>query len=184
MAQVRELYENSPAPVREIAQRAGVTERTIYKYAHKHAWHPRYRWDDDHPCMLGRGWQAAEGFAPVTGAGGRFIRREDAGKPFAQGLKALDPAGRAQAEAECAKAARRAHEAAQKAELERLRREAWRALSLMNRCMDDIIRFRAKNPPGRRSPEDERPLLNAWESSVQALRLARLACEQFEARMK
>jgi AcrR family transcriptional regulator len=44
---VRALYEGSAVPVREIARLAGVTERTIYKYAAKHAWKPRYRWTPD-----------------------------------------------------------------------------------------------------------------------------------------
>src|SRR5689334_8603488 len=34
-AQVRALYEGSGVPVREIAALAGVTERTVYKYARK-----------------------------------------------------------------------------------------------------------------------------------------------------
>jgi hypothetical protein len=74
-ARVRALYEDSAVPVREIAAIAGVTERTIYKYVAKQGWKRRYR------C------------APEKGAGGRFIRREDKGLPFAQGLKATDPAG-------------------------------------------------------------------------------------------
>jgi hypothetical protein len=64
------LYENSAVPVREIARRAGVTERTIYKYAQKGGWKARYAWQ----------------FAPIKGVGGRFIRRADKGKPFARGL--------------------------------------------------------------------------------------------------
>ena len=43
----RALYEDSAVPVREIARLTGVTERTIYKYAAKHAWKPRYRWSPD-----------------------------------------------------------------------------------------------------------------------------------------
>ena len=45
-ARVRALYENSAVPVREIARRAGVTERTIYKYAQKGGWKARYAWVD------------------------------------------------------------------------------------------------------------------------------------------
>lgn len=37
-AQVRRLYEESNAPVREIARRVGVSERTLYKYVEKGAW--------------------------------------------------------------------------------------------------------------------------------------------------
>ena len=38
---------------------------------------------------------ARAAFAPAQGAGARFIRRADKGKPFAAGLKATDPARRA-----------------------------------------------------------------------------------------
>ena len=65
--------------------------------------------------MRGRGWQVNEGYAPAKGAGGRFIRRADAGKPFARGLKANDPAGRAQAQANCVETTRLASEAQRKA---------------------------------------------------------------------
>ena len=41
-------------------------------------------------------------FAPAKGAGGRFIRRGDKGKPFATGLKATDPAAARRAAAQCA----------------------------------------------------------------------------------
>jgi len=70
---VRALYENSAVPVREIASVAGVTERTIYKYAAKLAWKRRHH------------------VAPARGAGSRFIRRADTDKPFARGLKERRP---------------------------------------------------------------------------------------------
>jgi DNA invertase Pin-like site-specific DNA recombinase len=35
----RRLYEETAVPVREIAAVAGVTERTLYKYARKGGWH-------------------------------------------------------------------------------------------------------------------------------------------------
>ena len=90
---VRDLYENSVVPVREIARLAGVTERTIYKYAERGGWKQRVK-----------------RFA--RGAGGRFIPAEDAGKPHACGLKALDPEGARQASAQCERAGRLAEEAA------------------------------------------------------------------------
>jgi hypothetical protein len=111
-ARARALYEDSAVPVREIAQIAGVTERTIYKYAAKHAWKPRYRWSPD------RGWRARAKFAPAKGAGARFIRREDKGRPFATGLKALDPAAAARAAAECRRAQAQAGQAQAEAEEE------------------------------------------------------------------
>jgi hypothetical protein len=105
MAQVRALYEDTAVPVREIARRAGVTERTLYKYARRNNWKSRYAWIADGarpPARPGRRrWseasERAAQVAPAKGAGGRFIRRDDIGKPFARGIKALDPAGRAAA---------------------------------------------------------------------------------------
>ena len=94
-ARVRALYEDSVVPVREIARLAGVTERTIYKYAHKEGWTPRV-------TRLSRDGTAA-GLAG-RGVAGRFIRREDEGKPHARGLKALDPDGAARAAAACVRA--------------------------------------------------------------------------------
>ena len=92
-------------PVREIARLAGVSERTLYKYVEKHGWKKRYarvpRGLAAAQANRGQGWQATAGFAPVKGAGGRFVRREDIGKPFAAGMKALDPAGHARADAAC-----------------------------------------------------------------------------------
>jgi hypothetical protein len=127
-ARARALYEDSAVPVREIASVAGVTERTIYKYAAKHAWKPRYRWAPD------RGWRARAKFAPAKGAGARFIRREDKGRPFATGLKALDPAGAARAAAECEQAERVAHFAQAEAEAEQRTDELIRAFDDVNRA--------------------------------------------------
>jgi hypothetical protein len=102
-ARVRALYETSAVPVREIAAVAGVTERTIYKYAQKGGWKARYAWVD-RGGVAGRRRRVNDGFAPAKGAGGRFIRREDSGQPIARGLKATDPQGTAQARAACAQA--------------------------------------------------------------------------------
>jgi hypothetical protein len=82
---VRGLYEDTVVPVREIAARAGVTERTIYKYAQKLGWKPRY-------VRLARG------------AGGRFIALADQGKPHARGIAAVDPERAARAAVCCARA--------------------------------------------------------------------------------
>jgi hypothetical protein len=92
---VRALYEGSAVPVREIANLAGVTERTIYKYAAKHQWKPRYAWTPH--GSRPRAWRAGPNFTPAKGAGGRFIRRDDKDKPFAVGLKATDAPGAARA---------------------------------------------------------------------------------------
>ena len=44
MEQVRELYESRAAPVWEIAQIAGVAERTLYKHVRKGGWQRRQRY--------------------------------------------------------------------------------------------------------------------------------------------
>jgi hypothetical protein len=93
MQRLRGLYENSAVPVREIAALAGVTERTLYKYVEKGGWRRRY-------AMASR----AKDFAPVKGSGGRFIKREEKGKPFASGILALDPAGAERAMVRCERA--------------------------------------------------------------------------------
>jgi len=185
MAQVRALYEDSEVPVREIARRAGVSERTLYKYVERHAWRRRYKWGTRGMAAAaanrGRSWQAGEGFAAAQGAGGRFVRREDAGKPHASGLKALDPAARAEAQADCADAARRARRAALEAECKKLGRDHWRALNGMNAALARIIKCRRELPPARQDPTMDAMLL---APSVDALRLARLAHEQCQARLK
>jgi hypothetical protein len=103
---VQALYEDSALPVREVARIAGVSERTLYKYVQKGGWRRR------NAC---RGRAAPDGagvpagartdFAPVKGAGGRFIARAQAGLPQASGLQALDPDGARQALARCLRAA-------------------------------------------------------------------------------
>ena len=90
---VRALYEGGVVPVREIAALAGVSDRTIYKYAARHGWRPRVT-------------------RLVRGVGGRFVPLADDGKPHAVGLKALDPDGAAQAAADCAQAGALADKAA------------------------------------------------------------------------
>lgn len=154
-ARVRELYESSAVPVREIAALVGVTERTIYKYVIKQNWQRRYACvarEDDAVARANRGrrWQRAPGHEPVKGAGGRFIRRADADKPIATGLKATDPAGRAQALAACAGAARLADEAQARALADRRRAQCDVALASLNRMMAEYNAFR-KGCAGRRA---------------------------------
>lgn len=149
MAQVRSLYEDTAAPVREIARRAGVTERTLYKYARKHNWRPRYAWMPDGSRPPGqpgrRRWTQARAraaqFAPGQGGGGRFIRREEEGKPFAQGIKALNPAGRAAAAKASAEAERTARLAQAGAEAEVKHRQHLRAMDNVNLAVAEYLRF-------------------------------------------
>ena len=124
---VRALYENSAVPVREIAGVAGVTERTIYKYVAKGGWKKRYR--------------VAPDFAPVKGAGGRFIRRDDKDKPFARGLKATDLEGRARAVAACGKASRLSRAAQQMAEIAAARAELMRTAEKQVATIRHMVRY-------------------------------------------
>lgn len=134
-ARVRALYEDSAVPVREIAAIAGVTERTIYKYVAKGFWKKRYRW----PASDARGeGTKPPDFAPVKGAGGRFIRRADKGKAFATGLKATDPLSRGKALAACGKASRRSRAAQAKAAQEARDEALIRALAFNARCLADL----------------------------------------------
>ncbi len=159
-ARARALYEGSAVPVREIARLAGVSERTLYKYVAKHGWRKRYanlpRGEAAAAANRGRRVMPAPGFAPAKGAGGRFIRREDAGVPFAAGLKALDPAAQARAAAACDEAERCASVAEAEAELEyweRQKRCAWdAALGALQKIVD--LRQERKTNPDRLRPED------------------------------
>ena len=201
MAHVRRMYEDSIIPVRDIAQRAGVTERTLYKYARKRNWKPRYAWMPDGsrpPARPGRRrWTPAqekqqaraEQFAPGQGAGGRFIRREEIGTPFAHGIKAVDAAGRAAA----AEASAEADRIAERARLEAECRSAWQAksealawvvqgLRQLNRLTD------AARKAGREiDPIDERCVWrqidvakDSWTFAIRDEQAAQAALAQFD----
>ena len=150
---MRALYEDSAVPVAEIARRAGVTERTIYKYAAKEQWTPRYRWTANGSRPRCR--RAGQGFALAKGAGGRFIRRADKGKPFARGLKATDPDGAARAIERCGEAALLSRQAQREAEAERRCDALNRAIELNNNAIKNLCEFhrrRDKEP----TPVDDR----------------------------
>jgi hypothetical protein len=135
----RALYEDSVVPVREIARLVGVTERTILKYARKYDWKPRYRWKEGRAGERHRGWQPTPEFAPMKGAGARFVKREDAGKPFAIGLKANDPPSAAHAAKACEQAqalsARAEQQVAFVREMERREKAYTDATSLLSRVL-------------------------------------------------
>ena len=167
MAQVRALYEDTAVPVRDIARRAGVAERTLYKYAQKHSWKPRYAWTPDGSRPPGRPGRRrsseqrarAERFAPAKGAGGRFIRREDKGQPVAQGIKALDPAGRAAAAQAAAEAERVARRAKAEADAEVQLQKHLRIMETVSLACAEYGRFQRDRAPARsgavRSPSLE-----------------------------
>lgn len=163
-ARVRALYENSAVPVREIARLAGITERTLYKYARKGGWMPRYAWADswaDSWADAGgaarrRRRAGAADFAPVKGVGGRFIRREDKGKPFARGLKATDAAGAARATAACAQAEAVAEQAQADAAFELWNESFIDWLRTFRMIDDELAVYRRKRQqwqPGTPMPE-------------------------------
>jgi hypothetical protein len=175
-ARIRALYEATAVPVREIARLAGVTERTLYKYVEKHRWKKRYRvlprGEAAARANSGRRWRHDETFAPAKGAGGRFVRRDDKAKPVATGLKALGPAGRARALADCAAAEPLSRAAQTRAHEEMRLEERLRAMAEVNRAAAELKRYRgrcaedraAQRPP---APNDAR-LERALELAVRA----------------
>jgi len=180
----RALYEDSAVPVREIAAVAGVTERTIYKYAAKHAWKPRYRWSPD------RGWRARAKFAPAKGAGARFIRREDKGRPFATGLKATDPAGRARALRASDEAARLARAAQAEAEAELATDTLCRAFDMMRAATRQLTDYAAERRaqgtarPTRIGELRERALFMACDHATRYVEHTAAAWQQAELRAR
>jgi hypothetical protein len=105
---VRALYEDSVTPVRDRAARR--QRAPLYKYVQKGGWRRRHASPARDAAVTaanaGRAVTPGPGFAPAKGAGGRFIRRADVGKPFPCGLKALDPQGAAAAAETCVRAGR------------------------------------------------------------------------------
>ncbi len=135
-AMAQRLYEAGVVPVREIARLLGVSERTLYKHVARGGWRRRY---------------AVRG-AQARGAGGRFVRSEDADKPHASGLKALDPKGATRALV----AGRRAEALAGKAaaQADALHEMEWTAVALHHLAEIDRLRgiWRAAHSPPRPDP--------------------------------
>jgi hypothetical protein len=177
---VRALYEGSAVPVAKIAALAGVTERTIYKYAAKHGWKRRYRWaprgadQDLAAAPRGRRWRPSPDFAPAKGAGARFIRRADKDKPIAAGLKATDPAGALRAAADCDAAAQRGAAALAEAEEEQMFEERTFMFRFINKQLAALERHLAQ--PG--SPPLDSPAPDAMRDLY--LRNVTWACDVLE----
>jgi hypothetical protein len=128
-------------PVREIARVIGVAERTIYKYAAKQRWKKRYA------------------RAPEKGAGSRFIRREHRSLPFAQGLKATDPAGAQRAKAACRQAAHLSKQAQAEAEREQRAVAIIKAMEWTCRALSELREYleaRDKQQPALPAPRNDR----------------------------
>lgn len=118
----------------------------------------------------GRRWAHRQGLAPAKGAGGRFIRREDIGKPFASGLKALDAQGRAQALARCDEAEPSARAAQAAAELRRLQDRVHRNLDLVNRALSKLIAFRQERQRLRAAAAKQRTAFGRDDERARAAR--------------
>jgi AcrR family transcriptional regulator len=139
--QVRALYEGSAVPVREIARLAGVNERTLYRYVAKGGWRRRYGGKGIAAAVEKRAQTRKPGVPCRTakGAGGRFIRSEDAGKPVPRGLKALDPQGRARALALCERAGALSDEAVKRTRRLREAMSDARTMALMAGVLRDLM---------------------------------------------
>jgi hypothetical protein len=177
MREVRRLYEDGIVPVREIARGAGVSERTLYKYARKYGWTPRYAWMPDGSRPPGRAGRRrcgderghAQRYAAVRGAGGRFVRREEIGQPFAHGIKALDAAARASAAKACAAAARKAEHARLQAEAEAAAKAVRKGVTHMNRSLAEIQRHQEAwkgRRPTEAAEDDARMLAEAARLAI------------------
>lgn len=173
-ARVRALYETSAVPVREIARRAGVTERTLYKYARKGGWTARYAWVDRGGVARRR--RAGGAVSPVKGAGGRFIRGADKGKPFARGLKATDPAGAARAQAVCTQAETIAAQAQADAVWEQWNETLIECLRTVRMIDDALAVYRRKRRQWR--PGTPMPEADAREQTLE--RLGHIALDGLE----
>jgi AcrR family transcriptional regulator len=134
-ARVRALYEDSAVPVREIAQIAGVSERTLYKYVTRGKWRRRYA-----------------SFKAAKGSGGRFISRADAGKPQPSGLKALDPVGAARASACCERAGELAAKAAAAGRAERETAAQLRAFETLSAALIELAKIERERGTAPMSP--------------------------------
>ena len=94
--------------------------------------------------------------SPAKGAGGRFIRRADKGKPFAVGLKATDPRAAAAAGAACSRAAALARAAQLRAAAVQREEARLRAVETVNQALAELNRHRAAcAKPGQPSLRDD-----------------------------
>jgi hypothetical protein len=148
-------------PVHEIARLAGVSPRTLYKYVQKGGWRRRYLHDT--ATAVAKRDAARKPRACVTGkgAGGRFVRAEDVGVPFACGLKALDPEGEARSRALAARAAELSDEAAGRTERLREALSDARIMAVVAGVVRDLVALEdgaAKAPAKAKPRPGERPL--------------------------
>jgi hypothetical protein len=197
---VRALYEGSVVPVCEIARLIGVSDRMIYQYARTGGWRRRRTCPACAAAFAaakaGRVARRRPGFVPAKGAGGRFIRREDVGKPFPRGLKALDPQGAEAAAEACvragviadeaiaaavadaqARAARDQAERAARTQREQAERAAQAWMRTFERLMEmfvDLAKFRVELGDERVGAETRADRLAAHLQHVVLLQIDRL----------
>jgi hypothetical protein len=91
----------------------------------------------------------------AKGAGGRFIRGAEAGRPFARGLKALDPDGEAAALAQCRRAAALSVEAAGRTRALREALSGARILAIVAGMLRDIAAIEAAGEPVAKKKSDD-----------------------------
>jgi hypothetical protein len=125
------------------------------------------------PCHPGGGcYLPAHGTlpTPVRGAGGRFIRRADEGKPFATGLKATDAAAAALAAAVCRREEAASRVAQEKAKAAQHAEAELHAMETVNRILSELNGYLAesdKAPHGACDDRIERALRRSADLAVQ-----------------
>jgi hypothetical protein len=151
---VRALYENSVVPVHEIARLAGVHQRTLYKYVQKGGWRRRHATQDLASAVAKRAAKRkSRPCVTAKGAGGRFIRGADVGKPFRRGLKALDPQGEARAMRRTRHAAKLAEAASERTRRLREALSDARTLALTMQVLRDLAAIEDAGKPDPAAPD-------------------------------
>jgi hypothetical protein len=144
--EARHLYENTIVPVREIARLAGVSEPTIYKYVRRGGWKRRNE-------------ALAASLRRAKGAGGRYIRREDIGKPHLSGLAALDPERALRASQAMREAGDRARVAERRGEAEMAARRATRIHDILCGALAELAAQQSDDPRHAKAADSAARLL-------------------------
>jgi hypothetical protein len=166
-ARAKRLYEGGVVPVRELALLFGIAERTLYRYVARGGWRRRHEGRGAAAARANRGRRGGSTHAASQprGAGGRFVSRTDEGRPFARGIKALDPDGAARA----ATASRRAMARAKRAKASARRT---RDLELGVAMLAEAVRVVRADRAGPRSQRPSAKPRPEWSSAPVPVRLA------------
>jgi AcrR family transcriptional regulator len=160
---IRALYEDSVVPVAEIARIAGVNQRTLYRYVEKGDWRRRHATQDIAAAVRKRAAKRKpRPCVTLKGAGGRFIRNADAGKPVRRGLKALDPMGEARALTVAAKAAKLAEAAVARTQRRRETMTNVRMLNMLLEVARDLAAVEDAMREDNRAAPSRRPGRKPW----------------------